>query len=120
IPQEAIAKSGAKLEISPDGSVLASGVNKSTDDYQLKLHSTLKKISALRVELLTDSSLSQKGPARNNNLVLNEIILNSMGMDGSEGSAKNGQFVRIELPGKDRILHLAEVQAFVGQQNIGL
>lgn len=120
IPQEAIAKSGAKLEISPDGSVLASGVNKSIDDYQLKLHTSLKKISALRVELLTDPSLSQKGPARNNNLVLNEIILNSMGMDGSEGSAKKGQFVRIELPGKDRILHLAEVQAFAEQENVAL
>ena len=41
-------------------------------------------------------------------------------MDGSEGSAKKGQFVRIELPGKDRILHLAEVQAFAEQENVAL
>ena len=39
-----------------------------------------------------------------------------MGSGGSEGCAKKGQFVRIELAGKDRILHVAEVQAFVGRR----
>ena len=120
VPTRAKATSGANLDIAADGSVLASGVKKVIDDYQLRLQTTLDKIYALRLELLTDVSLNEKGPARNHNLVLNEIILNSMGRGGSQSLAKTGQFVRIELPGKDRILHVAEVQAFVGQENVAL
>ncbi|MFO1019194.1 MAG: DUF1553 domain-containing protein [Planctomycetales bacterium] len=38
----------------------------------------------------------------------------------SEEQKPNGRFVRIELPGSGRILHIAEVQVFSGGQNIAL
>ena len=119
-PSHAKALSGATLTIQDDGSVLASGTHKATDEYKLTLQSSLEKIRALRVEFLTDESLAKGGPARNHNLVLNEIILNSMGLPNSQHGAKKGQFVRIELDGKDRILHIAEVEAFVGEENAAL
>ena len=119
-PSHANAISGATLTIGEDGSVLASGTQKSIDEYKLTLQSSLEKISALRVEFLADESLTKGGPSRNHNLVLNEVILNSMGLPNSVRGAKKGQFVRIELDGKDRILHIAEVQAFVGEENVAL
>ena len=45
-------------------------------------------------------------------MVLNELILNSFGDAAEKGSAKRGRFVRLELPGKHKLLHIAEVQAF--------
>ena len=119
-PGKVKATSGATLTVQEDGSVLASGTKKETDVYQLTAHTSLSKISALRVEFLTDDSLTNGGPSRNHNLVLNEIILNSTGFSESESDpgTKKGQFVRIELDGKDRILHIAEVQAFVGKENV--
>jgi hypothetical protein len=119
-PTKVKAVSGATLTVGEDGSVLASGIKKVTDEYRLTFQSSLEKISALRVEFLSDDSLTDGGPSRNHNLVLNEIILNSMGFDDSERGAKKGQFVRIELDGKDRILHVAEVQAFVGEENVAV
>ncbi|MDG1138920.1 MAG: DUF1549 domain-containing protein, partial [Opitutales bacterium] len=119
-PTHAKALSGATLTIQDDGSVLASGTHKATDEYKLTLQSSLEKIRALRVEFLADESLTKGGPSRNHNLVLSEIILNSMGLPDPHRGAKKGQFVRIELDGKDRILHIAEVQAFVGEENVAL
>ena len=119
-PIKAKATSGATLAVGEDGSVLASGVKKATDEYKFIFQSSLESVTALRVEFLTDDSLTLGGPSRNHNLVLNEIILNSMGLPRAEGGVKKGQFVRIELDEKDRILHVAEVQAFVGQENVAL
>ena len=119
-PGKVKATSGATLTVKEDGSVLASGTKKETDVYELTARTSLNEISALRVEFLTDDSLTNGGPSRNQNLVLNEIILNSMGLPNSQRGAKKGQFVRIELDGKDRILHVAEVQALVEEENVAL
>ena len=119
-PQELKANSGALLQLRKDGSVLVSGAKKVTDEYQLKIQTSLEKITALRIELLSDDSLPQNGPSRNHNLVLNEVILNSKGHKSIQNSAKKGKFVRIELPGKDRILHIAEVQVFAGDDNVAI
>ena len=104
-PRELKANSGALLQLRKDGSVLVSGAKKVTDEYQLKIQTSLEKITALRIELLSDDSLPQNGPSRNHNLVLNEVILNSKDHKGIQNSAKKGKFVRMELPGKDRILY---------------
>jgi hypothetical protein len=119
-PTQAKSQSGATLTLSDDGSVLASGDQKATDEYKFTFQSSLKTVAGLRVELLTDESLTQGGPSRNHNLVLNEIILNSIGFSNLGHGVKRGQFVRIELDGKDRLLHVAEVQAFVGDKNVAL
>ena len=84
------------------------------------LVSSLDKITAVRIDLLKDARLPHNGPSRIHNMVLNELILNSFGDAAEKGSAKRGRFVRLELPGKHKLLHIAEVQAFVGDENVAL
>jgi len=104
------AASGATLSVQEDGSLLATGKTAETDDYSFSAQSPIAKITAIKVELLADKRLQpHSGPARTHNLVLNELTL---GSEGNGSGTKKGRFVRIELPGKDRILHIAEVQAF--------
>ena len=108
-PTNPVAASGASLTVQQDGSLFASGARGETDDYTFSAQSPVGQITAIKVELLADKRLAHSGPARTHNLVLNEITL---GSDGNGSSSKRGRFVRIELPGKDRILHIAEVQTF--------
>ena len=63
------------LVAQPDGSILAVGERPEVDTYTLTLDPALRGITALRLELLTDENLSNKGPGRqdNGNLHLSEI-----------------------------------------------
>lgn len=113
------AKSGATLTPLADQSILASGPSAATDNYTFTAESPIDKITAVKVELLADESLPQAGPARGSNLVLNELSLKSLGNKvNSNISTKRGRYIRVELPGKSRLIHLAEVQAFVGLKNV--
>ncbi|NIP84249.1 MAG: hypothetical protein GTO03_01265, partial [Planctomycetales bacterium] len=48
----------------------------------------------MKVELLADDRLPHAGPARNHNLVLNELSLTSEAPGGS--STRRGRYVRLE------------------------
>ena len=64
----AASKHGAKLDVQPDKSVLASGKNELSDVYTLG--ATLagnQRITAVRLEVLPDDKLPSKGPGRANN-----------------------------------------------------
>jgi mono/diheme cytochrome c family protein len=116
-PAEAKAASGAKLAVQPDGSILASGPMSQTDTYTITAHTDLKKITGFRLEVLPDPSMPQGGVGRNPNggFVLNDFRA-AIPVEG--GKPVNGRYVRVELPGKRRMLSLAEVQVFHGSQNI--
>ncbi|MDG1355277.1 MAG: DUF1549 domain-containing protein, partial [Opitutales bacterium] len=109
VPSKGTAQSGADLNISVDGSIFVSGAKKALEEYELSAVSSLDKITAVRIDLLKDARLPHNGPSRIHNMVLNELILNSFGDVAEKGSAKPGRFVRLELPGKHKILHIAEV-----------
>ncbi|MFT5526099.1 MAG: cytochrome c553, partial [Pirellulaceae bacterium] len=66
---------GATLTKLADGSVLASGANPALDTYNLVLHSSVRSISALRIETKADKSLPQGGPGRagNGNFALSNL-----------------------------------------------
>src|SRR5205814_1852222 len=66
---------GATLTKQSDGSILASGANPDKDTYRLEFQTNLAGITALRLEVLPDASLPQKGPGRanNGNFVLSEL-----------------------------------------------
>lgn len=118
-PEELEAASGATLAAEPDGSVLAAGAKAETDEYTLAADSPIERITALRLELLADERLgAHAGPARTHNLVLNELSLTSE--DGAGSLTRRGRYVRLEIPGKDRFLHVAEVQVFdaAGENNL--
>jgi hypothetical protein len=68
--------SGAVASVLPDNSVLVSGSNPATDTYTVTLNSESKRVSYLRLEALTDTSLGSKGPGRtpHGNFVLSEVV----------------------------------------------
>jgi hypothetical protein len=68
---------GAKLTPRADGAILASEKNGATDTYTLTFSKLPPAVTAIRLEVLPDDSLPNKGPGRagNGNFVLSEIIL---------------------------------------------
>jgi mono/diheme cytochrome c family protein len=118
-PSELSAASGATLTRQPDGAVIASGTRSQTDVYTITAGTDLKGITAFRLEALPDESLPHGGPGRQDNggFVLSNF---KVSVTPRQSAPVQGRFVRIELPGKKRILHLAEVQAFHGSENLAL
>lgn len=116
-PAEVKAASGAKLTVQPDGSVLASGPVSQTDTYTIKVQTDLQKITAFRLEALPDPSLPQGGVGRhpNGGFVLNDF---RVAIPADNSKPVSGRYVRVELPGKTKILSLAEVQVFHGSENV--
>lgn len=68
-------KNGVEFKTLEDGSILASGANPDTDTYTATIEIPAGGLSAIRVEVLPDDSLPNKGPGRagNGNFVLSEI-----------------------------------------------
>ena len=100
-----------------DGSLLADTNSPDKDVYTLLFDSTLTNATALRLEVLTDDSLPKHGPGRDvsGNFVLTELQLT---VKSSATATPRARFVRIELPGEKKILSLAEVQVFSGEENV--
>ena len=71
-----------KLE---DGSILFGGPRPETDIYEISAKVTMPRITAVRLEVLIDTSLSHNGPGRqdNGNLHLSEFKLLATGEDGN-------------------------------------
>jgi len=63
-PSTAVSQGGATLRELPDGSLLASGKNPEADVYTLTGKVEKSELTAIRVEVLNDDSLPQKGPGR--------------------------------------------------------
>ncbi len=68
---------GANLTSRADGAILVSEKNGATDTYTLTFSKLPPAVTAIRLEVLPDDSLPNKGPGRagNGNFVLSEIIL---------------------------------------------
>jgi len=74
-PGRAAAEGSVVLTVQPDGSVLASGPNPGETVYTVQGTTTLRGMTAIRVEALPDPSLPKGGPGRDpyGNFVLNGI-----------------------------------------------
>lgn len=107
-PVSASATSGATFTRLEDGSYLVSGKAALTDTYTLEVMTGAKAVTGLKLEVLAHESLGGKGPGRQSNFVLNEIEI----VGGLDSKSTTGRYVRVELPGKDKTLHLAEVEVF--------
>ncbi len=118
-PSEFTSSGGALLTRQADQSLLVSGKLADKEIYTVKAKTDLKGITAVRLELLPDESLPQKGPGRNadGNAVLTQIQLS---VQPVQQEVKRARFVRLEIPGKERILSLAEVEVFSGGRNVAL
>jgi len=111
---------GATLTRQDDGSLLVLGDNPETDVYTLAGRTDLTGITAIRVEALADDRLPGPGPGRtaHGNFVLNHLEVEAEPV--GETRAPAGRYVRVELDGAERILSLAEVEVFVGDENIAV
>ncbi|HEX2474972.1 MAG TPA: DUF1553 domain-containing protein, partial [Lacipirellulaceae bacterium] len=75
---------GSELSKLPDGSLLSGGPRPDVDTYAVVCALPLKQVTALRLEVLADDSLPQRGPGRqdNGNLHLSELEIYSV--EGTE------------------------------------
>ena len=113
-------KSGRDLSRQAEGAVLAAPApDAKTDTYTLELPLPAGHISALRLETLPHDSLPHHGSGHgaNGSFVISRVAASLL--PAGSGSV-TGRFVRVELPGKDKTLSLAEVQVFSGGENIAL
>ena len=94
------------LLISEDG-VVSINDGPAAETYTVDVPLDDKAITGLRFELKSGESVSDKA-----------LITRVSATVVPPKSTVGGRFVRIELPGKDKVLSLAEVQVFSGKENI--
>jgi hypothetical protein len=77
VPDVFVSSGGATLSRLDDGSVLASGTLPDQEHYTVTSELDLKRLSAIRLEVLRDDRLPENGPGRaaNGNLHLSEVEL---------------------------------------------
>ena len=116
-PSRVESANGATLDVRPDGSIVAAGKLPETDTYTVTTHTDLQKITAFRLEALPDASLPAGGSGRhaNGGFVLNDF---RVAVPTDREKPVGGRYVRIELPGHEKMLALAEVQVFSGSENV--
>lgn len=108
---------GVTLNVADDGTVRADkAAAKAT--YSVEIPLPAGKLNAVRLDTLPDDTLPGKGAGfGGGNFVLSKV---SATITPPNGTRLNGRFVRVELPGKARFLHLAEVQVFTGNDNLAM
>ena len=111
------AKNGAKLSVGADG-VVAATKSQKTESYTLTIPVTATKLTGLRLESLPADSLPGKGAGfGGGNFVVSRLAASVL---PPEGARQSGRYIRVELPGKAKMLSLAEVQVFSGSQNVAI
>ena len=114
-PTDVKSAGNATFTIAEDGAVLVSGESPDKDSYTVDLDLDAGGITGLQIEALAHDSLESKGPGRIGNFVLSELsVLNQT----EATKQRQGRFVRLDLPGDGKMIHVAEVQVFDGEKNI--
>jgi len=80
-PGTILSKEGSTLVKQPDGSILSTGARPATDTYTITARSPVRRITAVRLEVLTVDDHPYKGPGRqdNGNFHLSEFRMESAG-----------------------------------------
>jgi hypothetical protein len=114
-PGSALAKSGVKLNVLDDQSVVVEPQSK-TDTYTIRFPIDSKTLSAVRLETFPNDAKSGKPATKTfGNFVVSKI---SATLTPPNNRPISGRYVRIELPGKSKILSLAEVEVISGSTNV--
>jgi uncharacterized protein DUF1553/uncharacterized protein DUF1549/cytochrome c/F5/8 type C domain-containing protein len=88
------------------------------DQFQISLEVGPRTPSSIRIEALADANLPGNGPGAspgNGNFVINEAVLHWL---PESPQLQQVRYLRLSLPGKNRILSLAEVEVMVAGRNI--
>ncbi len=112
-------QAGLAMSAQPDGAVLVA-TTAAKDTYTVELPiAAAQQMTALRLEALPHDALPGKGPGHGGgNFVVTRVRAVVVPPDGAQGP--RARFVRIELPGKGKLLQLAEVQIFSGSENVAV
>ncbi len=115
-PSSMSAANETQLSQEPDAVIRAIGgktQDRYTLDFKFENDTTL---TGLKLEALTDENLPKQGPGlADGQFVLTDLKAKII---PPSGTSMTGQFVRISLKGRDKILSLAEVQVFQGEENL--
>ena len=114
------AESLQSAELAIDGPIVTAAAGPATDTYRLTLPlgDAPIRLRALRLEALTADSLPNHGPGHaGGNFVITSV---ASVWTPPDAAPPNARYVRIEIPGRQQILSLAEVEVFVGETNIAL
>ena len=109
----------AGFEKQPDGSLKAVAPNEANRVDVLKTKLDTRGITAIRLEAIPDPSLPSGGSGRgpNGNFTLTKFSVEAGPADNSQ-TKPTARFVRVELPGNEKILSLAEVEVFQSAENL--
>ena len=115
-PAAAKSLSGAALAVQPDHSILASGTKGGKDHYEITARTDRTGMTALRLEALTDPSLTGGGPGRagNGNFVLTGIEVEARSVADPKQTAKV-RFVAAEADYSQATYEVAKVIDGVAQ-----
>ncbi len=110
---------GPALTVLEDRSIRVAGPSPDRETYLVSGTASLPKVTAVRLEVLPDPELPRNGPGRapNGAFVLNDLRLELI---PDRAVSIPVRFIRVEAPGENRILSLAEVQVFSGGTNVAL
>lgn len=114
-PTSVKSEAAVETKIDDTGAVhVAAGAK--NDNYSINIPLDGSPVRAIRLDTLPDDALPGKGPGHaGGNFVVTKV---SAIVTPPTGASLNGRFVRVELPGKNKLLSLAEVQVFQGADNI--
>jgi hypothetical protein len=104
-PTEVASRSGAKFTTQDDSSVKVAKQAK-TDTYTVNLPANSGPLTGIQLETFPG-----------NNFVISRI---SAALIPPNGTRLNGRYIRISIPGKKKILSLAEIQVFSGADNLAV
>ena len=88
-PAEMKSSGGAQFKLQDDDAIEVGGPNAAKETYTLSFDAGLKQLTALRLEVLTDDRLTNKGPGRsvNGNIVMTDVRLQRV-VDGKREPIK--------------------------------
>ena len=101
------------LKIDDDGWIIGQGEKPATDSYVLRFKTedaNVEKLTALKLDVPAEQK---------DNFVISQIQASWIPADGTTNS-QSARFVRVELPGKGKMIHLAEIQVFSEGENVAL
>jgi hypothetical protein len=105
-PDSAVSKQQRELVVGEDAWVHGRGDGADRDAYTLTIPTTDFELVGLRLEV---------GAEQTDNFVLTGVTAN---WTPAATESLPARYVRVELPGKNRILHVAEIEAFRGDENV--
>jgi hypothetical protein len=112
-PERLKSEQKTKLQSESDGTIRVSSPAGTTDTFRISTKLPKGTITGVRLET-TSSTQGQRSAS----LPIEQLPTISASLRPADQSHIEGRFVRITLPGPNRILSVAEVQVFQDQENI--